>query len=128
MTEFVFVIFTHFSGFLVSEMTCLVTLFDRKLHVFKIDHFWHFWWTFVHPKCKLSSLRSQCWMRLFLWFSNTVKLTNTAKPESFIVAYVLSRIIRDVLTTLDSLSHKKVRKLQIDGSSLILKKGKAFQH
>ena len=28
--------------------------------------------TFVHSKCKRSSLRSQCWMRLFLWFSNTV--------------------------------------------------------
>ena len=27
---------------------------------------------FVHSKCKRSSLRSQCWMRLFLWFSNTV--------------------------------------------------------
>ena len=27
----------------------------------------------LHSKCKLSSLRSQCWMRLFLWFSNTVK-------------------------------------------------------
>ena len=26
----------------------------------------------VHSKCKRSSLRSQCWMRLFLWFSNTV--------------------------------------------------------
>ena len=25
----------------------------------------HFWGTFVHLKCKLSSLRSQCWMRLF---------------------------------------------------------------
>ena len=25
----------------------------------KIDHFWHFWWTFVHSKCKISSLRSQ---------------------------------------------------------------------
>ena len=31
----------------------------------KMDHF-------VHSKCKRSSLRSQCWMRLFLWFSNTV--------------------------------------------------------
>ena len=38
----------------------------------KMDHFWHFWWTFVHSKCKRSSLRSQCWMRLFLWFSNTL--------------------------------------------------------
>ena len=26
----------------------------------------------VHSKCKRSSLRSQCWMRLFLRFSNTV--------------------------------------------------------
>ena len=39
----------------------------------KSDHFWHFWLTFVHSKCNRSSLRSQCWMRLFLWFSNTVK-------------------------------------------------------
>ena len=38
----------------------------------KIDHFWQFWWTFLHSKCKRSSLRSQCWMRLFLWFSTTV--------------------------------------------------------
>ena len=35
----------------------------------KMDSFWHFWLTFVHSKCKRSS---QCWMRLFLWFSNTV--------------------------------------------------------
>ena len=27
--------------------------------------FWHFWWTYVYSKCKLCSLRSQCWMRLF---------------------------------------------------------------
>ena len=38
----------------------------------QIDHLSHFWLTFVHWKCKRSSLRSQCWMRLFLWFSNTV--------------------------------------------------------
>ena len=35
----------------------------------KMDHFWHFLWTFVHSKCKRSSLRSQSCMRLFLWFS-----------------------------------------------------------
>ena len=34
----------------------------------QIDHFWHFWWTFVHSKYKGSSLRSQCWVRLFLRF------------------------------------------------------------
>ena len=39
----------------------------------KMCHLWHFWLTFVHSKCKRSSLRSQCWMRLFLWFSNTVR-------------------------------------------------------
>ena len=41
----------------------------------KMDQFWHFWLTFVHSKCKPSSLHSQCWMRLFLWFSNTVYCT-----------------------------------------------------
>ena len=37
--------------------------------------FWHFLafkWTFVHSKCKRSSLCSWCWMRLFGRFSNTV--------------------------------------------------------
>ena len=59
------------------KLACLVTLFDRKLQSFKkrqIDHFWPFWLTFVHSKCKRSSLRSQCWRRLFLRFSNTVLL------------------------------------------------------
>ena len=40
-----------------------------------MDHFWHFQWTFVHSKCTRSSLRSQCWMRLFGWFSNIVTVT-----------------------------------------------------
>ena len=31
----------------------------------KMDHFGHFWLAFVHSKCKRSSLRSQCWIRLF---------------------------------------------------------------
>ena len=38
----------------------------------KMDYFWHFKWTFIHSKYKRSSLRSKCWMRLFLWFSNTM--------------------------------------------------------
>ena len=42
-----------------------------KILTRKIGHFWHFWWPFFHSYCKRSSLRSQCWMRLFLWFSNT---------------------------------------------------------
>ena len=40
--------------------------------VAKMGYFWHFWWTFVYSKCKRSSLRSQCWTRLFGRFSNTV--------------------------------------------------------
>ena len=34
----------------------------------KIDYFWHFQWTFVRSKCKCSSLRSECWRRLFCDF------------------------------------------------------------
>ena len=30
------------------------------------NHFWLFWWTYVRSKYKRCSLRSQCWMRLFL--------------------------------------------------------------
>ena len=55
------------SIFVLSKVTCLVTLFQKLA---KIDHFWHFWWTFVHSKWKNCS---QYWMRLFLWFSNTVE-------------------------------------------------------
>ena len=70
--------FWHFPPiFVFLKLTCLVTLIDRKLKVFKNSPKWTifgiFEWTFVHSKCKRSSLRSQCWMRLFLWFSNTVQ-------------------------------------------------------
>ena len=36
-------------------------------------------------KCKRNSLRSQYWMRLFLWFSNTVKLYSKKafRPDEF---------------------------------------------
>ena len=44
--------------------------------VAKMDHYWHFWWTFIHSKYKRSSLHSQYWMRLFWRFSNTVDLSN----------------------------------------------------
>ena len=40
----------------------------------KIDLFWA-----SYIKCKGSSLRSQCWMKLFLWFSNTVHYLRTTK-------------------------------------------------
>ena len=44
---------------------------------FKFLNFDIFYQIFVHWKCKHSSLRSQCWMRLFQWFSNTVNLSMT---------------------------------------------------
>ena len=39
--------------------------------------------SFIHSKCKRSSLRSQCWMRLFLRFSNTVRLLHYLSFKSF---------------------------------------------
>ena len=54
--------------FLSSKMTCLVPLIDRNLQVFKNSPKWNilviFLFTFFHSKCKRSSLRWQCRMRL----------------------------------------------------------------
>ena len=52
-------------------LSSLVTLCDRKLKVFKNSPNWLFLAFLL--KCKRCSLRSQYWMRLFLWFSNNVK-------------------------------------------------------
>ena len=65
--------------FVLLKLTCLVTLFDRKLQVFKNSPKWTIFGIFIFFlstqkwKCKCSSLHSRCWMRLFLWFSNTVQ-------------------------------------------------------
>ena len=61
--------FWHFpSIFVLWKLTCLVTLLDCNFQVFKnLSKLTIFYWTFVHSKCKRSSLRS-----LFLWFSSTV--------------------------------------------------------
>jgi len=40
----------------------------------QLDHFWHFYLTFVYSKYKRCLLHSQCWMRHFLWFSNTANV------------------------------------------------------
>ena len=65
--------FRHFQLILFQlKLTCLVTLFDRKLQVFKISPKCTI--ALVHSKSKRSSLRSQCWMRHSLSFSNTVLL------------------------------------------------------
>ena len=70
---FILAFFTHFSTIKIdlSGNTVWTQASDfQKLA--KIDDFGHFYWTFVNSKCKRSSLRSQCWVRLFLWFSNTL--------------------------------------------------------
>ena len=76
MSHLNFLIFAFFINFVLKNMTFLVTLFDHKLQVFKNSPnwtiFWHFWLTFGHSKCKHSSLRSQCWMRLFVGFSSSI--------------------------------------------------------
>ena len=38
---------------------------------------------FCHSKCKYSKLRSQRWIRLFLWFSNTVVLQYNLRQSSW---------------------------------------------
>ena len=62
----------------------------------KMDHFWHFWLTFVHSKCKRSSLRSQCWMRLFLWFSNTVQRSGGGRNHKNPVGRTQSQEVSDM--------------------------------
>ena len=54
-----FPIKSDLSGNTVCKLQAFKDL--TKLTIFGIFH-----------QCKRSSLRSQCWMRLFLWFSNTV--------------------------------------------------------
>ena len=59
----------HFRGIFVQlKLTCLVTMFDSKIQAFKkiakMFHFWHFY--------SFLSTQNIRFMRLFLWFSNTV--------------------------------------------------------
>ena len=56
----------------------------------KMNYFWHFSWTFVHSKCIRSSLRSQCWMRLFLWFSNTARSQSRISKGEQVFSFLLS--------------------------------------
>ena len=61
--------FWHFQPiFVLSKLICLVTLFDRKLQIFKNSSKFRMNF-FVHSKCKRGSLRSQNWMRHFDQFS-----------------------------------------------------------
>ena len=83
MSHFNFWILAFSINSCLFKVTCLVTLFDHKLQVFNNSSKWTilrcFWLIFVHSKCKRISLRSQYWIRLFLWFSNTVLFINLLK-------------------------------------------------
>ena len=48
------------------------------------------------PKCKRSSLRSQCWMRLFLWFSNTVQRSGGGRNHKNPVGRTQSQEVSDM--------------------------------
>ena len=74
--------FTVWINFTPIFLRNLCTVFGNpsKCRIFKNFPNWlflAFLMNFCHLKCKRSSLRSQCWMRLFLWFSNTVYVRST---------------------------------------------------
>ena len=88
----------------------------------QMNHFWHIPLTFVHSKCKRSSLRSQCWMRPLLWFLNTLFLLFVIFwclwwPKKlcrliwgyFLVSWVLSSLVVTLIQSLsrDQFSDKK---------------------
>ena len=76
-------------NFCLIKVICLVTLFDHKIQVFKNSPkstiFGILKLTFVYSKCKRTSLRSQSWMRLFLWFSNTMVFEKYCKTTSSVI-------------------------------------------
>ena len=82
--------FRHFPSIFVQlKVTCLLTLFDyfrfsktRRNGLF-LEYFMN-----VCPLCKCSSLRSQCWMRLYLWFSNIVCLKSLELFWGYLLVYV----------------------------------------
>ena len=59
-----------------------------------------FWLIFVHAKFNLSSLRSQCWMRHFLWFSNTV-LWHSRRCYSILRHFIMIKLLLSVLANID---------------------------
>ena len=86
-----FSLFWHFPpNFVLLRLACLVTLFHRNHQVLnkspKLTSLWHFLSTFVHSKCKRSSLRSQCCkMRHFEQFSNTVLLQQKSRFITYVI-------------------------------------------
>ena len=63
-------------GIFHQFLSCLVTLFDHKLHFFKIYHFWHFSWRKLHEKCRI-------WISQFWHFPSIFVLSgNTLWPQA----------------------------------------------
>ena len=58
--------------FVLLKLTCLVTVFERKLQVFKNSPKWSIFGIFKEllstQNVNVTRFATQCWMRLFLWF------------------------------------------------------------
>ena len=67
--------FWHFPPTFVLKMTCVVTLFGFQKLV-KIDHFWHSYWTFVHPNVHVARFALNVKWDFSVWFSNTMRQLN----------------------------------------------------
>ena len=85
---------SHLNLSILAFPTNLVPLFDCNLWVFENSPKLTYQSTFVYSKCKLSSLRSQCWMRLFWRFSNTVPFVQFAYAWSFLAHCPCSTICK----------------------------------
>ena len=84
------------SIFVLLKLTCLVTLFDRKLQVFKNSPKWTFCFAFLISFCPLKmSLCSQCWMRLRLWFSNTMPVQSAINNKEWVVPGLFLQFIQN---------------------------------
>ena len=79
-----------------NSVTRQVTFTRTKIGVKRQN--WRYSAFFMNSKCKRSSLRSQCWMRLFLWFSNTVSWTqNHLKWKYVCVWYITIPLLTRVI-------------------------------
>ena len=90
-------------GFCIKKTLCLFSNDSfRYAHLrFAQMSLLHSKLTFVHSRCKRSSLRSQCWMRLFLWFLNTVSEWKTSlqllQKKGPLVYYQYSWVCKSLL-------------------------------
>ena len=60
------------TNFCLKKLTCLVTLFDCKVQIFKLTIFWYFWLIFVHSKWKVSGLQKLAKIDSFWHFQQTL--------------------------------------------------------